>query len=74
MILLIIALYFSILVGIGLTGRKFLHRTGEDYFLANRSIGPVCPSDDPVRDANDCFRSARRFRRGLPAGYRESLL
>ena len=40
MILLIIALYFSILVAIGLTGRKFLHRTGEDYFLANRSIGP----------------------------------
>ena len=40
MILLIIALYFSILIGIGLTGRRFLHRTGEDYFLANRTIGP----------------------------------
>ncbi len=40
MTLLIIALYFSILIGIGLTGKRFLRRTGEDYFLANRTIGP----------------------------------
>ena len=40
MSILIIALYFSVLIGIGLAGRKFLRGTGESYFLASRTIGP----------------------------------
>ena len=41
MILLIIGIYFLVLLGIGIFGRTFLTKSGEDYFLANRSIGPI---------------------------------
>lgn len=40
MTLLILVLYMSVVLGIGITASRFLGTTGEDYFLATRSIGP----------------------------------
>jgi SSS family solute:Na+ symporter len=37
--LAVIALYFAVLIGVGLAGRRALAATGEDFFAASRSIG-----------------------------------
>lgn len=39
MTLLVVAAYFALVLGVGLFAQRLLERTGEDYFLANRSIG-----------------------------------
>jgi SSS family solute:Na+ symporter len=41
MALVILILYLALVLGIGLFSNRFLRRTGEDYFVATRSIGPV---------------------------------
>jgi SSS family solute:Na+ symporter len=40
LILACIGLYLAIVIFIGLVSRGFLRRTGEDYFVATRSMGP----------------------------------
>jgi SSS family solute:Na+ symporter len=40
LILAVIAAYLLVVVFIGLVSRGFLRRTGEDYFVATRSMGP----------------------------------
>jgi SSS family solute:Na+ symporter len=40
LILTVIGLYLAVVVTIGLVSRGFLRRTGEDYFVATRSMGP----------------------------------
>mgnify|MGYP000470569892 CR=1 FL=1 len=40
MTLAIIAVYLSLVLLIGAASQRFLRRTGEDYFVATRSIGP----------------------------------
>jgi SSS family solute:Na+ symporter len=40
LILTVIGIYLAIVVFIGLVSRGFLRRTGEDYFVATRSMGP----------------------------------
>jgi SSS family solute:Na+ symporter len=40
LILACIGLYLAIVISIGLVSRGFLRRTGEDYFVATRSMGP----------------------------------
>ena len=66
MILLIIALYFSILVGIGLTGRKFLHRTGGPGRRVLRGQRPGAVEID-VADARETQAGADR-RPGVQGG------
>ncbi len=41
MTLTIIAIYMALVIGIGVVSNRLLSSTGEDYFLATRSIGPV---------------------------------
>ncbi len=41
MILTIVAVYFTLVLLIGGLSRRFFHGTGEDYFVAGRSLGPV---------------------------------
>jgi SSS family solute:Na+ symporter len=40
LILAVIGAYLLVVIFIGLVSRGFLHRTGEDYFVATRSMGP----------------------------------
>ena len=40
MTLAILGLYLALVLAVGLYGHKLLRGTGEDYFLASRSIGP----------------------------------
>lgn len=40
LILAVIGLYLAVVVFIGLVSRGFLRRTGEDYFVATRTMGP----------------------------------
>jgi SSS family solute:Na+ symporter len=40
LILTVIGIYLAIVIFIGLVSRGFLRRTGEDYFVATRSMGP----------------------------------
>jgi len=40
MTLAILTLYLGLVLGVGLFGHRLLRRTGEDFFLASRSIGP----------------------------------
>lgn len=40
MTLVILSLYLGLVLGVGLFGHRLLQATGEDYFLASRSIGP----------------------------------
>lgn len=41
MVLPILAAYLGLVLGIGLFGHRLFRGTGEDYFVASRSIGPV---------------------------------
>jgi len=41
MIIAVLVLYLAIVLGVGLFGHRLFRGTGEDYFLASRSIGPV---------------------------------
>ena len=41
MVLTILAVYLGLVLGIGLFGHRLFRGTGEDYFLASRTIGPV---------------------------------
>jgi SSS family solute:Na+ symporter len=40
MTLVILTLYLLLILGVGVYGNRLLRGTGEDYFLASRSIGP----------------------------------
>jgi SSS family solute:Na+ symporter len=40
LILTVIGIYLAIVISIGLVSRGFLRRTGEDYFVATRTMGP----------------------------------
>ncbi len=40
LILTVIGIYLAIVITIGLVSRGFLRRTGEDYFVATRTMGP----------------------------------
>ncbi len=40
MVLAVLAAYLSMVLGLGLFGHRLFRGTGEDYFLASRSIGP----------------------------------
>ena len=40
MILAVLVIYLTIVLLIGLSGHRLFRGTGEDYFLATRSIGP----------------------------------
>ncbi|MDL1876002.1 sodium:solute symporter family protein, partial [Cytophagia bacterium CHB2] len=40
MIIAIIFLYLAIVLTVGIFGHKLFRATGEDYFVASRSIGP----------------------------------
>jgi SSS family solute:Na+ symporter len=40
MTIAVIAAYLTLVVGIGVFSQRFLRRTGEDYFVATRTIGP----------------------------------
>ena len=61
MTLAVIIAYLALVVAIGTTSQRFLRRTGEDYFVATRSIGPfillmsAIPLSNPGRVA---FHSA----------------
>jgi len=39
--LVVVGVYFSLLLGLGLFTRSLLKKTSSDYFVASRSIGPV---------------------------------
>ncbi len=41
MILAILIAYLAVVLGVGLFGHRLFRGTGEDYFIASRSIGPV---------------------------------
>lgn len=41
MVLWVLSAYLAIVLGVGLFGHRLFRGTGEDYFLASRSIGPV---------------------------------
>ena len=41
MVLWVLAAYLALVLGIGLFGHRLFRGTGEDYFLASRTIGPV---------------------------------
>ena len=41
MILTVVAVYLSLVTFVGLAGRRLFKGTGEDYFVASRSIGPA---------------------------------
>ena len=41
MILLVLSAYLALVLGVGLFGHRLFRGTGEDYFLASRSIGPL---------------------------------
>ena len=40
MVLLVLSAYLLLVLGVGLFGHRLFRGTGEDYFLASRSIGP----------------------------------
>ena len=40
MVLLVLAAYLALVLGTGIFGHRLFRGTGEDYFLASRSIGP----------------------------------
>ncbi len=41
MVVLALGVYLALVLCVGLFGHKLFRRTGEDYFVASRSIGPV---------------------------------
>jgi SSS family solute:Na+ symporter len=41
MIVGVIAVYFIVVLGIGVFSHRMFHGTGEDYFVATRSLGPT---------------------------------
>jgi SSS family solute:Na+ symporter len=41
MIVGVIAVYFVVVLGIGVLSHRLFHGTGEDYFVATRSLGPM---------------------------------
>ncbi len=41
MVLLVLGAYLALVLAVGLLGHRMFRGTGEDYFLASRSIGPV---------------------------------
>ena len=40
MVLLVLCTYLAVVLGVGLFGHRLFRGTGEDYFVASRSIGP----------------------------------
>ncbi len=40
MTIAVIAVYLALVLAIGVFSQRFLRRTGEDYFVATRTIGP----------------------------------
>ena len=40
MVIFVLIVYLSIVLGVGLLGHRLFKGTGEDYFVASRSIGP----------------------------------
>ena len=41
MVIAVLSAYLALVLGVGIVGHRLFRGTGEDYFLASRSIGPV---------------------------------